>query len=107
MKTKCFSVRLESFTQISDKCYKATAFDGSSDFIPASQFFGVDYDVQKSNAYWISAWILEKKNIQYSDKKTAWFDSENGRMLPTFKIEHHTPEQVEVKETVPDASLIR
>ena len=57
MKTLCYSVRLESLTRISDKAYKAVAFDGSSDVIPASQVFGQDWDVQKSDAYWISAWI--------------------------------------------------
>ena len=98
MKTLCYSVRLESLTRISDKAYKATAFDGSSDIIPASQVFGQDWDVQKSDAYWISAWILEKKSIQYSAKKQAWFD-ENGKMLPTYTIERHTPDKVEAKQS--------
>lgn len=98
MKTLCYSVRLESLTRISDKAYKAVAFDGSSDVIPASQVFGQDWDVQKSDAYWISAWILEKKSIQYSAKKQAWFD-ENGKMLPTYTIERHTPDKVEAKES--------
>ena len=43
---------------ISPKAYKAVSFDGSSDIIPASQVFGQDHDVSKSDAYWISAWIL-------------------------------------------------
>ena len=98
MKTLCYSVRLESLTRISDKAYKATAFDGSSDIIPASQVFGQDWDVQKSDAYWISAWILSKKSIQYSQKKQAWFD-EDGKMLPTYTIERHTPEKVEAKQS--------
>lgn len=98
MKTLCYSVRLESLVRISDKAFKATAFDGSSDIIPASQVFGMDYEVQKSDAYWISAWILEKKSIQYSCKKQAWFD-ENGHMMPTYTIEHHTPEKREAKES--------
>jgi len=98
MRTLCYSVRLESLVRISDKAYKARAFDGSSDIIPASQVFGVDYEVQKSDAYWISAWILEKKSIQYSSKKQAWFD-ENGHMLPTYTIERHTPEKREAKES--------
>ena len=98
MRTLCYSVRLESLTRISDKAYKAVAFDGSSDVIPASQVFGQDWDVQKSDAYWISAWILEKKSIQYSAKKQAWFD-ENGKMLPTYTIERHTPDKVEAKES--------
>jgi len=98
MRTLCYSVRLESLVRISDKAFKATAFDGSSDIIPASQVFGMDYEVQKSDAYWISAWILEKKSIQYSGKKQAWFD-ENGHRLPTYTIERHTPEKIEAKES--------
>ena len=98
MKTLCYSVRLESLVRISDKAFKATAFDGSSDILPASQVFGMDYDVQKSDAYWISAWILSKKSIQYSTKKQAWFD-ENGHMMPTYTIERHTPEKREAKES--------
>jgi hypothetical protein len=98
MKTLCYSVRLESLVKISDKAFRATAFDGSTDIIPASQVMGRDYDVQKSDAYWISAWILEKKNIQYSGKKQAWFD-ENGHQLPTYTIERHTPEKIAAKES--------
>ena len=106
MKTKCYSVRLESLSRISEKCFKATAFDGSSDLIPASQIFGPDYDVQKSEAYWISEWILKKKNIQYSTKKECWFD-ETGSMLPSYTIEHHIPNKIIAKKTMPNASLIR
>ncbi len=87
MKTKCYSVRLESLVSISDKAYRATSFDGSSDIIPKSQVFGMDYEVQKSVAYWISSWILEQKDIQYSNKKEAWFDSDTGDMLPTYQVE--------------------
>ena len=98
MRTLCYSVRLESLVRISDKAFKATAFDGTSDIIiPASQVFGRDSDVVKSDAWWISAWILGKKNIQYSGKKQAWFD-ENGNQLPTYTIERHTPEKREAKE---------
>jgi hypothetical protein len=70
---KCYSVRLESLVSISERAYKATAFDGSEDIIPKSQVFGQDWEVSKSEAYWISAWILEKKKIQYSSKKVKWF----------------------------------
>lgn len=100
MKTKCYSVRLESLFSISDKAFKARAFDGSEAIIPKSQVFGPDYDVQKSEAYWISAWILEKKDIQYSTKKEAWFD-ENGNMLPSYHIEHHKPERKQAINTEP------
>ena len=98
MRTLCYSVRLESLVRISDKAFRATAFDCTSDIIPASQVFGRDYEVQKSDAYWISAWILGKKNIQYSGKKQAWFD-ENGIQLPTYTIERHTPEKLTPKES--------
>ena len=70
---KCYSVRLESLTSISEKAYKATAFDGSFAILPKSQVFGQDYEVQKSDAYWISAWILGQKKLQYSSKKVQWF----------------------------------
>lgn len=98
MRTLCYSVRLESLVRISDKAFKAAAFDGSSDIIPASQVFGRDYEVMKSDAWWISAWILEKKSIQYSRKKRAWFDK-NGHMMPTYTSERHTPEKRDAKES--------
>lgn len=94
MRTKCYSVRVESMQRITDKAYKVRSFDGSEDIIPVSQVFGQDYDVTKSEAYWIAAWILEKKSIQYSSKKEAWFD-ENGTRLPDYTIEKHHPEKVE------------
>ena len=75
-KIKCYSVRLEVLRNISEKCCKAVAFDGSSALIPKSQIFGEDYEVGKSTAYWIAAWFLEKEdiNLQYSDKKVKWFN---------------------------------
>ena len=93
MKTLCYSVRLESLVRISDKAFRASAFDGSTAVIPASQIFGVDADVVNSSVYWISAWILEKKSLQYSQKKQAWFD-DAGRMLPTYMVTRHVPEKV-------------
>lgn len=95
MRVKCYSVRLESLDRISDKAFRAIAFDGSSDIIPASQVFGQDYEVQKSEAYWISAWILEKKNLQYSVEKSAWFDKDTGHKLPNFTVEKHHPDHVQ------------
>lgn len=90
----CYSVRLESLVRISDKAFKAVSFDGSSDIIPSSQVFGRDFEVTKSEAYWISSWILERKSIQYSNKKRAWFDS-YGNKLPDYNIEHHEPVRVQ------------
>lgn len=91
MKVKCYSVRLKDLERISVKAYKATCFNGAEGFIPASQVFGYDMEVKKSDAYWISAWILEKSELQYSDKKVAWFDSETRRMLPSYTVKRHTP----------------
>jgi hypothetical protein len=73
-KIKCYSVRLECLTQISEKAYKATAFDGSTAIIPKSMVFGRDYEVQKSEAVWIAAFILENCSLQYSSKKVKWFN---------------------------------
>lgn len=93
MKTLCSSVRLESLTQISEKAFRARSYDGSEDIIPKSCVFGRDFEVEKSEACWIASWILPKKKIQYSTKKQRWFD-ENGKMLPTYKVEHHTPHSI-------------
>lgn len=92
MRVKCYSVRLECLTAISGKALKAVAFDGSSAIIPTSQYYGGDFEVSKSCAYWISAWILEKVHIQYSSKKVAWFDSQTKKMLPSYTVEKFTPE---------------
>lgn len=104
-KVLCYSVRLQCLTSISDKCYKAYGFDGSEDFIPKSQVYGKDYEVNKCDAYWIAAWILEKKSLQYSGKKERWFDSEIGKMLPTYTFEKHVPTKVEVVENQPIKEL--
>jgi hypothetical protein len=90
MKTKCYSVRLKDLVQVSPKAYKAIAFDGSTAFIPASQVFGEDDAVKNSETYWISAWILERTELQYSRKKEGWFD-EKRRLLPSYRVERHVP----------------
>lgn len=107
MKSKCYSVRLKSLVQISSKCFKATAYDGSNALIPLSQIYGIDFTVSKADAYWISAWILEQKNLQYSDKKIGWFNPDTGEVNPHVIIEHHKPIKIEVKQNDPDNSLIR
>lgn len=106
MKTKCYSVRLESLVSISDKAYKATCFDGSCDILPKCQVFDRDWDVMKSEAYWIAAWILEKKNLQYSTKKQAWFYNDSRKMAPNITITRHTPKRID-KKVEHDESLVR
>lgn len=94
MKTKCYSVRLQSLVSISDKAYKATAFDGSTAIIPKSQVFGRDYEVQKSEAYWISCWILKQKELQYSTKKESVFNLNKNKVERNYDvhIEFHRPQ---------------
>jgi len=103
--TKCYSVRLESFIPISPKCYKAVAFDGSEALIPASQYYGQDYSVSKSEAHWISAWILGKKDIQYSAKKWTNFSKE-GKNIGQIEFSHHTPKKI-TGEVTHDKNLER
>lgn len=98
MRSLCYSVRLSSLTAISDKCYKAIAFDGSEALIPKSQVFGQDYSVQKSEAYWISDWILKQKSLQYSHKKQATFDSFTRKEVPVWIVEKHEPTKIDPLE---------
>lgn len=105
MRTKFISVRLEAMVSISPKCYKAVAFDGSEALIPKSQVQGRDWSVSKSEAWWISEWILGKVDLQHSNKKAAWF--EDGRMLPTYEKKIHKPERKEPVISKPNKSLMR
>lgn len=97
MRIKCFSVRLKDLVSISEKAYKAMAFDGSTAIIPKSQVVKADCGVHKSDAYWIQAWFLQKTDLQYSSKKCAYFD-EDGNMLPSYTIKTHVPEKITPKE---------
>lgn len=109
MKTKCYSVRVESVTPISDKASLIRTFDGREDVFPNSQIFGYDMEVHKSEAIWIAAWVLERKNIQYSTKKVGWYNHTTHRMEKpvTVVTERHVPEAIQAKPTNPDDSLIR
>lgn len=94
-------------TLISPNCFKAISFDGSESLIPSSQVFGPDLEVEKSEAFFISAWILDKKNLQYSIKKEAWFDSATRQRLPFYTVHKHVPEPYKPTERTVDESLIR
>ena len=98
MKDMCYSVRVESLIKYG-KAYKVRTFDGSECFIPEQFVYERDWEVQKSEAYWISAWILEKKTIQYSRKKSAWFDRQTRRKLQTYIIERHVAEKMQPVES--------
>lgn len=113
---KCYSVRLKELTRISGAAFKAVGFDGSEAIIPASQIFGRDLELSKTDAYWISAWILEKRELTYSINKKAWID---GRLKrdPEFEvrkrkrkdgiisINRHNPAKIKAKESNEIASL--
>lgn len=94
MRVKCYSVSLKSFTPISNKCYKAIDWQGNEALIPASQYLANDSDRTKSDCYWISEWILSKKNINYSRKKCAWIDSETMQVHPNIEVVHHVPKEM-------------
>lgn len=104
--TKCYSVKLKSFYSISPKCYKAIAFDGSEVLIPSSQYFGQDYDVIKIESHWISEWILEKKDLQYSTKKWTNF-SKSGENIGQIEFTHHIPKKLNKSNIIHDDSLTR
>jgi hypothetical protein len=108
-KTLCYSVRLESLTGISDKAYKATCFNGQEDILPKSTVFGFDFEVSISDAYWIAAWVLEKKNIQFSNKKKGWFNPATGKVEQHFDviIQKHVPTKIEPAKVTADESLTR
>lgn len=106
MKTKCYSVRVAKLIEVSPKAVKIVSYNGDEDIIPKALFFGEDWEVKKSSAYWIASWICEKKNIQFSRNKIAWFD-ENRIKLPQISIEKHIPAKKEIKEVLPNDELIR
>lgn len=108
-KIKVYSVRLKSLTDISDKAYLAEDFNANKAIIPKSQVYESDLSALKSQAYWISAWILEKKSLQYSTKKVGWYNTQFGKIEPNITIlkEIITPERIQAIESEPDESLIR
>ena len=50
------------------KKFKAVAFDGTSDIIPKSEYYGPDTETTKSKGYWIAEWILKRKILQRKTK---------------------------------------
>ena len=91
MRVKCISIRLQNLVRITDKAYKATDFNGNTDIIPASQIYGEDNEVGKSDAYWVTEWILNKKNLTCRRKKERFFDLATRRQIQTCTVEYHKP----------------
>ncbi len=100
---KCYLVKLKEFEQISPKCYKAVDYAGNEALIPASQFCGYS----GSNGVYLTAWILERKNLQYSTKKPVDI-LDGGVNDDVVTIRKHTPEKLDPeKGIVADESLTR
>lgn len=100
-KTKVISVRLKSLVSISEKCLRATSFDGQSCLVPKSVVFGQDYSVQKSDAFWIAEWFILKPDTSIqAGKKTGWYNPETGRVSEPIKfiVEKHKPELIPAVE---------
>lgn len=93
----CYSVRYAGLRVISPKAVSLKCFDGSEAVIPRSQIFGTDFSSTKSDAVWVSAWILERKEIQYSTKRSAWFDPETNKMHPDVRVIRHKAAKVAVE----------
>lgn len=111
-KTKCYSVRLKNLTQISKKCWKAEDWQGNTYLIPDSQFFGPDYDVSKSDAYWIASWIIDKEDckLMVSTKKIGWYNPSKGKVEPNVKIEviKTTPRKIDFdSNSKPNKDLLK
>jgi hypothetical protein len=109
-KTKVLSVRLKSLESISEKCYKATSFDGSTSMVPKSVVFGIDYSVQKSDAYWIAHWFMMKENVKLQcGSKEGWYNPINGNVEPPINwiVEKHKPEMLTAVEPKQVAELNR
>jgi|SRR5690606_35225378 len=111
-KIKCYSVRLKNLTLISSKCWKAEDWQGNTFLIPDSQYFGRDYDVQKSDAYWIASWIIDKEEckLMVSTKKIGWYNPKKGKVEPNITIEviKITPPKIKFDPNQqPNESLIK
>lgn len=104
----CIKIKLKSLIPISNKAYKAEDFNGNTDIIPKSQIFDFDYG-SKSNAYYISEWILQQKSLTYSKDKKYWFDKKKEKVKPYIItiVETITPETITFENSKADESLIR
>lgn len=91
--TLCFKVRYEGLKRLSDKAVLIYSHNGASDIIPVSQIYWDDVD---SGIMYVSAWILEKKSIQYTKKGALWFTAYGCAVsaTPEYKSIRHTPERV-------------
>lgn len=93
MKTLCCLVSISEMRSISKAAYLISDFNGNSDIFPKSTVFGVDRFSTRSTKVWIAEWILKKKSLCYSNKKSA-FINDNGKIIPTVIVKYHEPDDV-------------
>lgn len=94
MRSKCYKVRLKRLTSISDKAYLAEDYSGNKDVLPKSQVYCPDLAAgEDEEVWWISAWILEKKSLNYSTKGAKFYDTKRHRLTSTGSM--HVAAQVE------------
>lgn len=104
---KCYLVKLKEFEQITPKCYKAVDFSGNEDLIPASQVCGIMQGKAGADVY-LSAWILERKSLVYSDKNPVFIEPGEIPDEDVVIITRHVPQYL-IPETgvEADETLIR
>jgi hypothetical protein len=102
MRVKCYLVKLKDLVDISEKAYKAIAYDGSEAILPKSQIIRPDGD-----AWWISCWVMDQKQLQFSKKKVAWIDTRTMQVMPVVTIETHVPQRIEPTNADANDELVR
>lgn len=104
---KCYLVKLQCFEPITPKCYKAVDFSGNEALIPASQVCGIMQGKAGANVY-ISAWILERKNLVYSDKNPVYVEPGEAPYENVEIVIRHHPKKLTPEIGIEaDASLVR
>lgn len=108
-KTKVYSVKVKEVVSVSDRAVRLVGFDGKDDIFPTSCIFGEDYDREKTPSLWVAAWILEKKQLQYSTKKAGWFNPATNMVEPTISVtvEKHVPAKIEPVKNTTHAELTK
>lgn len=102
-KIKCYNVKLADLISISEKAYKAIAFDGGEAILPKSQVIRPSGE----NSWWISCWIMEQKSLQHSKKNIAWIDTNTMQVQPVVIIETHVPKVIAPLDIKPNETLIK
>lgn len=103
-KTKTYQVKIKSITPCGG-AFLIEDYNGNNDYFPKSTVF----ESNNENMVYISAWILEKKEITYSYNKIFWYDRVTNTAMPHICITKYTPNKVQFdpNEVRVDESLIK